>query len=128
MRGDKARTRQLRCNRCMDIDHLQAQVRGALASVCDPEMGEGIVDLGLVERIDVDGDAGPGEVSVVLVPTSATCPMADMLLEDATDAAQRVLPQGWVARARLDFGIPWSPARMSPALQRRFGWTADESA
>ncbi|MBL8349816.1 MAG: metal-sulfur cluster assembly factor [Burkholderiaceae bacterium] len=107
----------------MDTVALTARLRQALQSVLDPEIGESIVDLGLVERID----AAPGEqrLSVVLVPTSATCPMSDLLIEDATAAAEQALPGGWVADVTLDFSLPWSPARMSPALQQRFGWSAD---
>jgi len=96
----------------------ETTVLQALEGVLDPELGESIVDLGLVERIEL-GDA---RVAVVLIPTSATCPMAEVLIEDATDAVQRVLPAGWVAEVRLDFRVIWSPARKSQALQERFGW------
>lgn len=102
---------------------LADQVQAALRDVLDPELGESIVDLGLVERIE----PGPGRVEVVLIPTSATCPMADLLVEDATFALQQVLPPGIVAQVRLDDALAWTPARMSPALRQRFGWLADEA-
>lgn len=69
----------------MDERALTEQVRAALGEVLDPEIGESIVDLGLVERIEVRA----GRVEVLLVPTSATCPMAELLVEDATAAVQR---------------------------------------
>ena len=114
-----------------DPEALRERVHAALRGVQDPEMGESIVDLGLVGAVQVldgaDQPEGPG-VLVVLIPTSATCPMADMLLQDTVDATQAVLPPGWLADATLDFDTPWSPARMSPALQRQFGWQPGSGA
>lgn len=107
----------------MDTLALTERVRQALQSVRDPEIGESIVDLGLVERIAAAADAQ--RLGVVLVPTSATCPMADLLIEDATEAAEQALPGGWTVEVTLDYTLAWSPARMSPALQQRFGWSAD---
>lgn len=105
----------------MDEAALIEQVRAALHEVLDPEIGESIVDLGLVERIEVR----PAAVEVVLLPTSATCPMAGLLLDDATLAVQRALPGGIAVQARLDDMLSWTPQRMSPALRQRFGWPAN---
>lgn len=102
----------------MESPDLQERVRQALHRVCDPEVGESIVELGLLERIEL----GDKRLDVVLIPTSATCPMADVLLDDALAAVQPLLPPGVVCEVRLDFDIPWSPSRMSVALQERFGW------
>ncbi len=105
----------------MDEAALIDQVQAALRGVLDPEIGENIVDLGLVERVECRAD----RVEVVLIPTSATCPMADLLIEDATLAVQRVLPGGLAAQVRLDADLRWTPARMSATLRQRFGWQAD---
>jgi metal-sulfur cluster biosynthetic enzyme len=109
-------------NQRMESSELPDRVRTALQRVCDPEIGESIVELGLVERIELSD----GRLHVVLIPTSATCPMADVLVEDTLAAVQPLLPPEVVAAVRLDFDIPWSPARMSPALQERFGWAEDD--
>ena len=106
----------------MDDPSLTHQVHAALRGVLDPEIRESIVDLGLVARIET----GPGRVEVLLIPTSATCPMTDLLVEDAARAVARVLPAGLVAQVRLDAGLAWTPARMSPTLQQRFGWQTGE--
>jgi metal-sulfur cluster biosynthetic enzyme len=105
----------------MDEPALTERVRAALREVLDPELGESIVDLGLVERIEV----GPGRIEVLLIATSATCPMADLLVEDATLALQQALPGGLDIQVRLDADLGWTPTRMSPALRRQFGWPAD---
>jgi metal-sulfur cluster biosynthetic enzyme len=96
-------------------------VRAALHTVLDPEIGESITELGLVETVHFV-EAG---VEVVLIPTSAVCPMAETLLDDTHAAVQKALPPGQTVDVTLDFRIAWSPRRMSPALQERFGWHDD---
>ncbi len=109
-------------NQVMSVTDWVDEARAALQTVLDPELGESVVELGLVERIGrADMAAGPC-VEVVLIPTSAACPMTDMLIRDATEAVAQALPSGWTAWVRLDFDVPWPPTRMSPALQDRFGW------
>jgi metal-sulfur cluster biosynthetic enzyme len=96
----------------------ETTVREALQSVLDPEIGESIVDLGLVLRIEIT----PARVQVVLIPTSATCPMSELLLEDATDAVHRACPAGTAVEVVLDWETTWGPERLSPALKSSFGW------
>jgi metal-sulfur cluster biosynthetic enzyme len=55
-----------------------ADVRAALAEVQDPELPVGIVDLGLVRSVTVDG----GAVRVGITFTSIACPCTDVLSED----------------------------------------------
>lgn len=102
----------------MQIDQVRAAVVAALKEVPDPELGESISDLGLVGSVTVSEAC----VEVVLIPTSATCPMGDALQEDVTRAVAAVLPGGMRPRVVLDFDTPWNPSRMSPTLQERFGW------
>jgi metal-sulfur cluster biosynthetic enzyme len=96
----------------------EAALRDALGEVLDPEVGEPIVDLGLVERIEV----APARVDVTLVATSATCPMADVLVDDVVEAIGRACPPGTAVEAAIDYGIAWTPERMTPSLRVRFGW------
>jgi metal-sulfur cluster biosynthetic enzyme len=56
----------------------EAAVWAALAEVQDPELPVGIVDLGLVRSVRVEG----GTVSVGLSFTSIACPCTDVLVED----------------------------------------------
>jgi metal-sulfur cluster biosynthetic enzyme len=96
-------------------------LREALRQVADPELGHSIVELGLVECIDVQ-DGSPLQVRVTLVPTSATCPMTDLLVEDARAALQAACPPGSEIEVALDWQTEWTPDRLSPALRTRFGW------
>jgi metal-sulfur cluster biosynthetic enzyme len=80
----------------------EAQVLAALAEVQDPELPVGIVDLGLVRSVAVDGDA----VRVGIAFTSIACPCTDVLLEDV-EARLRELPG--VGRVRVEEVFePWS--------------------
>ncbi|OOG82601.1 hydroxylase [Hydrogenophaga sp. A37] len=90
----------------------------ALAEVDDPEMGENLVDLGVVHRVEITAD----RILATLIPTSATCPMADVMIDDAIAALQRICPPGFTADAVMDWDTEWSPERLAPALRERFGW------
>ena len=96
-------------------DALFERVMAALRRVPDPELAEGIVDLGLVQSIDeVDG-----VLQVRLIPTSATCPMAEVLVDDVQAELARLHPQ---VEVQLDWAATWTPDRMAPALRQRLGW------
>jgi metal-sulfur cluster biosynthetic enzyme len=99
-------------------DVNEDQVRDALRQVMDPEAGMNIVDLGLVYGIDV-GDAG---VQVQLTMTSAACPMADMIIDDAYAALEGALPRSTPVEIELVWDPPWTPDRMSDLARDRFGW------
>ena len=64
-------------------------VRDALRQVLDPEAGMNIVDLGLVYGIQVTEADG---VQLQITMTSAACPMAEMILDEAQAAVEAVLP------------------------------------
>ena len=97
---------------------LHAAVMAALSTVDDPEMGENLVDLGVVGEVRIDG----ASVAVTLIPTSATCPMADVMVDDALTAVQRACPPGTEVDVHMDWDTEWSPERLAPALRVRFGW------
>lgn len=97
---------------------LHTQLMQALSQVADPEIGENIVALGLVERLTLSS----GRAELILLPTSATCPMADQLINDAGCALERLCPTGWVIEVDMDWDGVWTPDRMTPELRARFGW------
>ena len=65
-------------------------VREALRSVDDPEAGMNVVELGLVYGIEVSADA----VLIDITMTTAACPMAEMIMDQARDAVAEVVPPG----------------------------------
>jgi metal-sulfur cluster biosynthetic enzyme len=62
------------------------EVRAALAEVQDPELPVGIVDLGLVRSVAVDG----ATVTVGITFTSLACPCTDVLLQDVEARLRRL--------------------------------------
>ena len=98
-------------------DDLRARAIAALADVVDPELGLGIVDLGLVHAVDVDGT----DVRVRLTMTSPACPLGEQIVEDAEQRLRAVDGVG-DAYVELVWDPPWTPARISPEARELLGW------
>ena len=94
-------------------------VREALRQVDDPEAGMNIVDLGLVYAVEV----ADGLVRVDMTMTTAACPMADMIVEQARDAVAAIMPPSTKVDVRLVWDPPWTPDKMSGIAREHFGWT-----
>jgi metal-sulfur cluster biosynthetic enzyme len=97
----------------------ELEVREALRSVEDPEAGMNIVDLGLVYTIVAE----PGRVRVELTMTSPACPVGAYLVDEAAAAIRMLAAEGTEVRVDLVWDPPWTPERMSPQAQSRFGWS-----
>ncbi len=93
----------------------------ALSAVLDPEIGENIVELGLVERLLVD----PQRIVLRLVLTSPTCPLGGAIAEDAQRALAQALPGRQIDIDEAD-EVMWTPERLSAAARRRLGWDDDQ--
>ena len=77
-------------------------VRAALAEVEDPELPIGIVDLGLVRSVTVDG----GAVTVGITFTSIACPCNDLIRDDIEARLLRL--DGVTSVVVEDLFEPWS--------------------
>ncbi len=64
------------------------EVRESLRGVIDPELGDNIVDLGMVRNVTIDGT----RINVDLALTIAGCPLRNQLKHDITERLQ-VLPK-----------------------------------
>jgi metal-sulfur cluster biosynthetic enzyme len=93
-------------------------VREALKTVQDPEAGMSIMDLGLVYAVRCE----PGRVCVEMTMTSPACPAAPYLVDEAAAAIRTIAPEGTDVQVELVWDPPWTPERMSPEAQARFGW------
>jgi metal-sulfur cluster biosynthetic enzyme len=92
-----------------------ADVLAALREVNDPEIGINIVDLGLV----CHAVRTPSGIDVALTMTTPTCPLGEMLVQEARDVLQREFPEAPSVRVELVWDPPWSPDRMSEIAVRK---------
>jgi len=99
----------------MSID--ESAVWDALRMVIDPEIGENIVDLGLVYRVD----CSPGLIDVDVTMTSPACPAAESIADEAREAIRGACPEAADVRVNVVFEPPWTPERVSEAVRQRFG-------
>lgn len=93
-------------------------VREALRGVDDPEAGMNIVELGLIYGIALT----PGVVSIEMTMTTAACPMVDMIVDQAREAVEAIMPPGTQVDIQLVWAPPWTPDKMSGVAREFFGW------
>ena len=87
---------------------LDSEVLDVLRSIVDPEIGINIVDLGLVYRVERTADA----VDVAMTMTSRSCPLGEMMLEEARAALSQHFP-GLSIATSLVWDPPWTPDMMT---------------
>ena len=87
------------------------QIRTALEEVKDPELNLGILELGLVYDINVEGERQE-HVNVLMTLTSPMCPVGPMFKKSVED---HVLAVEGVKTAKVDitFTPPWDPSTMA---------------
>lgn len=90
----------------------------ALKGVVDPELGVNIVDLGLVYRADLTDDG----IEIAMTMTTPTCPLGEMLVEQAETALRERFPEASAIRISLLRTTPWSPARITEEGRIALGW------
>lgn len=98
-------------------ENLVEKVRRSLRLVVDPELGENVIDLGLIYTIEVSGD---GIATIEMTTTTKGCPAA-AYLKDAVGSAAWVVPGIHFADVRMTYEPPWSPEMISGDARRRLG-------
>lgn len=94
----------------------EKDVKKALKTVKDPELGLDLVVLGLVYDIEVHDK----DVKATISLTSPMCPVAGEIVENAKNA---ILAMEEVddAEVELTFDPPWTPERISPLIRSSLG-------
>lgn len=75
----------------------------ALRQVYDPELGLDIVSMGLIYRLEAEGD----RIKIDMTLTTPGCPVSESLPQMARQAAAEALGPG--GDERIDFEIVWDP-------------------
>jgi metal-sulfur cluster biosynthetic enzyme len=99
---------------------IEASTRAALTQVMDPEIGENIMDLGLVYGIEVDENL----IEIALTMTSPACPMGEMILDEIDATLTRLLPPDLGVYIRL---VWESPREVSAPVQRSLTYSRNGS-
>lgn len=89
----------------------------ALKRVVDPELGINVVDLGLVYH----AAQVPDGIDVALTMTTPSCPLGEMIVEEARMALHEHFPEAENIRVELVWDPPWSPDRISEDARRQLG-------
>jgi metal-sulfur cluster biosynthetic enzyme len=97
---------------------LEQSIQDILRQVIDPEVGENIVDLGLVYGIEIEGNVA----NIKLTLTSQACPMGEMLLDDIDATLTQQLSTDIEYDIQMVWEPPWHPDRMSAKAKLRLGW------
>jgi len=97
---------------------LRQPVIDALSRVVDPEVALNIVDIGLVYGVRIEA----GELVLRLTMTSAACPVADLIMDDAVGELERVLPAEVEIAVQMVWDPAWTPERMSERARRFMRW------
>jgi ATP-binding protein involved in chromosome partitioning len=95
------------------------EVRRRLSAVVDPELGDTIVDLGMVRSVVVD----EGRVVVDVALTVASCPMRDQI---ENDVVRHISTLDWVTS--VDVRVAAMDADERAAVMARARWKAREDA
>lgn len=95
----------------------EEQVRDALRSVVDPELGINIVDLGLVYEVKV---SERGDVDIEYTLTTMGCPIGP-LIEDQMQAFLAAVPGIGEVRPEMVLRPAWSPEMMSDEAKAALG-------
>jgi ATP-binding protein involved in chromosome partitioning len=98
---------------------LEEEVRDRLRNVVDPELGDTIVDLGMVRGIRIDG----ADVIVEVALTIAACPLRTQIEKDVTS---QVSALDWVGTVTVE--VATMDAEERAAVMARARWKARESA
>lgn len=90
----------------------EAQVRGILATVPDPELPVvSVVELGMIHDVSV----ADGGIEVTVLPTFLGCPALELILSGVRDA---LLPLGLPVDVRSTMAVPWTPQRITARGRR----------
>ncbi len=91
-----------------DQQEIVDRVRRQLSTIIDPEIGRGIVEMGLIYLIEISAEA---DVSIIMTTTTKGCPAAGFLTDAVRSSAASVPGVGNV-EVTLTYEPMWHPEMM----------------
>ncbi len=96
---------------------MDADIRTALKTVIDPELGINIIDLGLVYH----GERTASGINIAMTMTTPACPLGEMMSEQVKMVLRDRFPDAADVRVDIVWDPPWSPELMSEDSRRQLG-------
>lgn len=93
------------------------RVRTALKLVIDPELGQNVVDLGMIYEVSISNAC---IVDIRMTTTTRGCPATDYIRKGIEDCAWYVDGVELV-NVHLTYDPPWSPSMMTPEIAALLG-------
>jgi metal-sulfur cluster biosynthetic enzyme len=90
-------------------------VLNALSEIYDPEIPINIVDMGLIYKVEVDGQ---NNVNVDMTMTTRGCPMHSFMVAQAQKRIEKMDGVGKV-NVNLVWNPPWSPDMISQKIREQ---------
>ena len=103
---------------------MQEDLTRVLNEVDDPELGIGIVDIGLIYRADWNAKG----IDVEFTTTSPSCPFSEVLLQRINDILRHRFREAASIRVRIVLDPPWTLERLSANARRKLGWARASTA
>lgn len=102
----------------------RAQVKKVLKTVIDPELGQNIVDLGLIYNIQVTRDKGQGtSIHITMTLTTPGCPLGGWFVEQVKQAVATGLKISEEnVLVEITFDPPWTQDMMSDEVRAELGF------
>ena len=105
----------------VDKEELKQKIIEELKKIYDPEIPANIYDLGLIYKIDIEGEEyGKIKVKIDMTLTSAFCPVSDYLVSRVKEIKE-VLDEIEDIEVNLVFDPPWDKSKMSDEAKLQLG-------
>jgi metal-sulfur cluster biosynthetic enzyme len=103
---------------------MQEDLERALNEVEDPELGIGIVDLGLIYRAKWTKTG----IEVDFTTTVPSCPYAQLLHEQIDSILRKRFREASVVLVRFVLDPPWKLDRLTEKARKTLGWARSMTA
>jgi len=97
-----------------DTTALEEQVRTALRTVYDPELGMNVIELGLIRKLDFQPDL----IEITMLLTTPFCPYGPAMLEQVRRATEKATNKP--ARVTMAMEM-WEPSMMEGGAPKEWG-------
>jgi metal-sulfur cluster biosynthetic enzyme len=94
----------------------EEEIKEKLKECIDPELGLSVLDLGLIYKIDIEGN----NVVIDMTLTTSICPLSFLIVNCVEEKIKEVDGVKKV-KVNIVFNPPWTPERMSEEARRKLG-------